>query len=114
MTENTQKRSKGYYESLGMCRYTLILNKSHKEKLISLAKEFHITQGSVIEAFLDHFNKEEFVPHFKAKVPKGTGVGRKTQSATQRDLINMLKGMTPEQLEAAQKSIQAVKTPEPV
>lgn len=119
MTDNTtdnaktQNRSAGFYEAKGMARYTLIIGKEHKDKLDSFASKFGISQGNVVEVLLDQANQEVLAPFFNTKAGMG-GRGRKaSKTATQRDLIKMLKGMTPEQLEAAQKSIQAVKAPEP-
>jgi hypothetical protein len=100
--------TKGYYESLGMCRYTLILGKAHKTALNKLARQFRITQGSVIEAFLDNIDLERMTPIFQAKETKGGG-RKSNQSVTQRSLIEMLKGMTAEQLATAQESILAAK-----
>lgn len=100
---------KSYYESLGMCRYTLILGKGHKAAITKIAKQFRITQGSVIEAFLDSIDLERMTPIFQAKETKGGG-RRSNQSVTQRSLIEMLKGMTAEQLATAQESILAAKS----
>lgn len=105
-----EKKTAGYYESLGMSRYTLILGKQHKEKLGQLAKKYRITQGSVIEAFLDSADLAAMEPHFQAKETKGGG--RVTQPVTQRDLINSLKGMSAEEMAAAQAAIAAIKTKE--
>lgn len=102
-------KTSGYYESLGMCRYTLILGKEHKTALNKLARQFRITQGSVIEAFLDNIDLERMTPVFKAKDTKGGG-RKSNQAVTQRSLIEMLKGMTAEQLATAQESILAAKS----
>lgn len=104
-----EPKTSGYYESLGMCRYTLILANGHKEKLKLLAKQFRLTQGSIIEAFLDNVDLERMTSIFKAKETKGGG-RKSNQPVTQRSLIEMLKGMTAEQLAAAQEAILAAKS----
>ncbi len=104
-----QKKGKIDYEALNMVRYTLILGKSQKEKLSKLAKQFKITQSSVIEALVDNVDMQVMTSHFEAKERRRGG--RTAQTATQRDLINMLKGMTKEQLEAAQEAVKGIKAP---
>ena len=108
--ENSRTKSKGYYEALGMCRYTLILGKEHKTKLHDLAKKYGVTQGVAIEVLLENIDEEKLAPTFALKTPKAAGRPG-GQEVKQRDLHVMLKGMTPEQLVAVQAAIQAVKTP---
>ena len=106
--ENSRTKTKGHYEALGMCRYTLILGKEHKVKLRDLAKKYGVTQGVAIEALLENFDEEKLAPTFALKTPKAAGRPG-GQEVKQRDLHILLKGMTPEQLIAAQAAIQAVK-----
>lgn len=108
--ENPRTKTKGYYEALGMCRYTLILGKEHKTKLHDLAKKYGVTQGVAIEVLLENFDEEKLAPAFALKAPKAAGRPG-GQEVKQRDLHVLLKGMTPEQLIAAQAAIQAVKAP---
>lgn len=110
--ENSRAKPKGYYEALGMCRYTLILGKEHKTKLHDLSKKFGVTQGVAIEVLLENLDEEKLAPAFALKAPKAGGRPRGShQEVKQRDLHVLLKGMTPEQLIAAQAAIQAVKAP---
>lgn len=107
----TDRQNKGFYEAKGLSRYTMILAKKHKDKLAEIAEKYEMSQGNVIEVLLDTFsdNLSGATLREKAKtVPKG---GRKSNGPTQLEVLKMLKGMTTEQLSAAQAAIQAVKEP---
>lgn len=96
-----------YYKDKDVSRYTLILSETHKEKLKKVAKTYSITQGEVVEVLLDQMNLGLLGGHLEAK--------RKTKTSdrvSQRSVIEQLKGLTPEQLKAAEAAIAALKTGE--
>ena len=89
-----------FYEAKGMVRYTFILSKAHKAKLVEIAKKNKISQIDVISALIEYTNFDDPVlqGHFAA-VASGGRPGR-TLSLAKR-----LKALPPEKLAEIEKLI---------
>jgi hypothetical protein len=95
-----EQHDKGYYEQRGYVRHMIILPDSYKAKLKKLAKSYMISQGEVIEVFLDQSNLSTLDEDFKNK--RQSKVGDKSSKA---ELLRKMKDLTPEQLAEIQKIV---------
>lgn len=93
-----------FYEGKDVNRHTVVISESYKKKLKAVAKNYHLTQGEVIEVLLDQMNLAQIGGHFEARRKQKEG-GR----TTQKDVIDALKGLTPEQLKAVEEAIERTK-----
>jgi ABC-type sugar transport system ATPase subunit len=104
MTENTQaaSRTTGFYEAKGMIRRTVILNKGYPDKLSKIAEDYSLSQGEVVEVFLDQFDANRLGEHLKAKK-----VAKKPSARlTKTDMVKKMKDLKPEQLAAIEAIIR--------
>ncbi len=103
MTETIKPKTKDFYAEKGMARYTMILGPAHKDKIENVAKTYGISQGNVIEVLLDQMDESLLGSYFEAKkTVKGTRQGAKGA------IVAKLKGLTPEQLRAAEAYIASL------
>jgi hypothetical protein len=83
-----QDRSKGFYETKGMVRHTVVFTAAHKEKLRLIAKQHGVTQGEAVEVLLDGMDSEALAELFKAKrAGKTDGRTAKTEKLAQIQAI---------------------------
>ncbi len=85
-------------------RHTVVVSESYKGKLKAVAKTYHLTQGEVIEVLLDQMNLSQVGGHLEARRRS-----KETGRTTQKDVIDALKGLTPEQLKAAEEALAKIK-----
>lgn len=95
----------GFYEDKGMIRSTMIVPQQHKDKVVSVAKTFKITQGEVIEVLLDQMDVVSLRPHFEGK--------RKSKCSTKsssRHIIDEIKGLTCQERQVVVETIAKLKS----
>jgi hypothetical protein len=97
-----QDRSKGFYETKGMVRHTVVFTAAHKEKLRLIAKQHGVTQGEAVEVLLDGMDSEALAELFKAK-----RAGKTDGRTAKTDLAKKLKGLPPEKLAQIQAILDA-------
>ena len=102
MTTQAETKTKDFYVEKGMTRYTMILSKTHKEKIENVAKTYGITQGNVVEVLLDQMNVSLLGTHFETK--RGA---KSSRQGAKGAIVAKLKDMTPEQLKKVEAAIAA-------
>jgi len=82
-----------------IARFTITTSKRHQRALAELAKSFKISQGEVVEVFLDNANMDEFATHFTRKRDEKVDM----RAGADKALLSKLKKLTPEQLAMVEK-----------
>jgi Spy/CpxP family protein refolding chaperone len=73
-------------------RYTVVVGKLAQSRLASIAKQFKISQGAVMEVMIENVDVQALEEQFKARREL------KVQSrGSKSELMNTLKALTPEQ-----------------
>jgi hypothetical protein len=73
-------------------RYTVTVNKLAQSRLASIAKQFKISQGAVMEVLIENADVSTLEPHFIARRQQ------KVQSrGSKSKMLEALKNLTPEQ-----------------
>lgn len=101
MTNNKQSLT-DYYDEKGKVRFMMVTSKEHKAELDRIRKAHGISQGDLLEAFLDlypSFDKHAF--DLIAKSKQGARRGVTVSTVTQK-----IKGLPKEQLELIEKFIE--------
>jgi hypothetical protein len=106
-TENEDQKAPDFYKTKGLIRHMVILPKEYKEKLKQIAKHFRITQGEVVEVFLDLEVTEELGSLFAAR-RTAKDDAKPDGKSPRSELFKKMKDLTPEQL-AAIEAILATK-----
>jgi hypothetical protein len=80
-------------------RYTVVSDKQHHRALAELAKKYKISQGEVIEVFLDHADMDEMEAHFTKRRNEKVDL----RSGADKVMIAKIKALTPAQLALIEK-----------
>ena len=107
MTNNKQSLT-DYYDAKGKIRFMMVTSKEYKADLSRICKAHGISQGALLEVFLDlypGFDKLAFdmVAKSKQKAKKAD------RGITVSDVAKKIKGLPKEQLEAIEKFIEEQK-----
>ena len=89
--------------------YTIKTDAEHQRKLSSLAKDYKITQGEVIEVMLDNLDVETMSEAFKRRREDKVAIRAAAKSLTDKPTIALLKklqSLTPEQQADLLRSVQ--------
>jgi hypothetical protein len=85
-------------------RHMITLPEQQKEKLKKLSKDFHLTQGEIVDVLLEQIDLSLMGQHFEAR-RNGKLSGRSIQT----DLIKKMKGLSQEQIAAIQSILSTAK-----
>lgn len=96
-----KEQNKSYYEERGSIRQMVILSQDHCSRLKSLAKQYKLNTGEVMEVLLDNANFEALNSKFVEK-----HASKRDGRTIKSELLKKLKEMSPEQLEAIMKGNQ--------
>jgi hypothetical protein len=104
----TNNGTSDYYKGRGMTRYTLILPEVYKAKIETIAKQYKLTQGQVIEVMLDQMlDENEIAPFFIARAETKTD-GR-SKGTPKKKILESMKDLSSEQLAIIEAQISAMK-----
>jgi len=82
-----------------IARFTITVSKPHQRTLAELAKQYKISQGEVVEVFLDSADMEEFATYFTRKRDEKVDM----RAGADKALLSKLKKLTPAQLAMIEK-----------
>jgi hypothetical protein len=100
------------YADSDIGRFTLLMDKGHKQQLLRLSQHNELTQTQVINCFLDAYSDDDAVRNIinarfeqerAAKADKASG------RVSKRRIVEMMKDATPEQLEAIQRALMGAR-----
>lgn len=87
----------------GAARFTVILSKELKAKVEGFHDTYKISQGAVIEVLLENMDMNVLGKHFEARQHN-----KVSKRGSKRQIIEKMKGMTPDQLAAIEAHIASL------
>lgn len=82
-------------------RYSIIVSPDRQERLADVAKQFHLSQGDVIEVLIDHMNEQTLQQALVAK--RDSKVERRGRK---KDIDKAIERMTAEERQALLEKLQ--------
>lgn len=109
MTNETTGGVKGmdaYYKEKGKVRFMMVTTKEAKADLTHHCKELGVSQGALLEIFLDFYDTID--PTAMSLAVQSKREDKKSGRVSFSSISKKLKGLTKEQLQAVEKAIEEV------